>query len=61
MSGHEGVLLHRVTVDLVLTDREGDESQLVTVDFEGDPPAVTAVGMLHMAIDTILNGPEGDE
>lgn len=55
------LVLHRVIVTMTLTDRPGDEAELVHVEFEGDPPLVTALGMLEMAKDTMLHGPEDDD
>lgn len=36
-------------------------SELVRVDFEGEPTMVTALGMLAMATDTLLHGPDEDD
>lgn len=55
------MVLHRVIVTMTLTDRPGDEAELIHVDFEGEPPLVTALGMLRMAEDTLLHGPDDDE
>ena len=55
------LVLHRVIVTMTLTDRLGDEAERVHVEFEGDPPLVTALGMLEMAKDTMLHGPEDDD
>jgi hypothetical protein len=57
----EGIVLHRVIVSLILTDRAGDEAELVSVEFEGEPPLMSALGMLRMAEDTMLHGPGDDE
>ena len=46
---------------MTLTDRPGDESELMRVDFEGEPTMVTALGMLAMAMDTLLHGPDEDD
>lgn len=51
----EGVTLHEVNVSLILTELEGDESQIVWVECNGDPGVMTALGMLRMAEDTVLN------
>lgn len=56
------IVLHRVIVTMTLTDRPGDESELVNVAFEGEPTLLTALGMLRMAEDSLLHGPdEGDD
>lgn len=56
-----GIILHRVIVTLTLTDKPGDEAEQLNVSFEGDPPLVTALGMLRMAEDSMLHGPDEDD
>lgn len=55
------IVLHRVIVTMRLTDEPGDEAELVEVEFEGDPPLVTALGMLEMAKDAMLHGPDEED
>ena len=55
------IVLHRVIVTMTLTDRPGDEAELLDVELEGEPMLVTALGMLSMAADSLLHGPDDDE
>ncbi len=56
----DDIILHRVIVTMTLTDRPGDEAELVDVALEGEPTLLTALGMLRMAEDSILHGPDDD-
>lgn len=53
-----GMTVGSITIDLTLTD-DGDE--VTSVRVEGDLPVVTQIGLLAMAQDSILNGPEEDD
>lgn len=53
-----GMTVGSIVIDLALTE-DGDEVSRVRV--EGDLPVVTQIGLLAMAQDTILNGPEVDD
>ena len=55
------ITLHRVIVTLTLTDRPGDEAEIISLDFEGEPTTLTALGMLHMAADSLLHGPDEED
>lgn len=53
-----GMTVGSIVIDLTLTD-DGDEVTRVRV--EGDLSVVTQIGLLAMAQDSILNGPEEDD
>ena len=53
-----GMTVGSIVIDLTLTD-DGDE--VTSVRVEGDLPVVTQIGLLAMAQDSILNGPEEDD
>lgn len=54
----DGITLATITVDLILTEQPGEMSELVYVDTTGDPTLMVALGMLRMAEDTLLHGPD---
>ena len=53
-----GMTVGSIVIDLTLTD-DGDE--VTSVRIEGDLSVVTQIGLLAMAQDTILSGPEEDD
>ena len=53
-----GMTVGSIVIDLTLTD-DGDE--VTSVRVEGDLSVVTQIGLLAMAQDSILNGPEEDD
>ena len=53
-----GMTVGSIVIDLTLTD-DGDE--VTSVRVEGDLSVVAQIGLLAMAQDSILNGPEEDD
>lgn len=47
----EGVVLHEMTIRMLMTDDE----PIITVEHDDDLPIVTALGMLRLTEDTLLN------
>lgn len=61
-SDTEGVFISRITVERRLSDDDDLIDSVITEDSSGeDLPLVEALGMLRLAEDTLIHGPDPEE